>query len=421
MNEMNKLSASLIVCFSAGAVSAPPTGHFEERDITDVGWSVEYMGCVYDAASDTATYHYDMTVTDTEKDLSHWVLGIDSDMVPVASSGGATTSMGLDPTTGLYGFKWDDGQDKGTTASYSITFNGGCNEGPMDYSVKGGTYFAIGGTTGPSGEGGGGDTTTYSISGVVYFDANGNGSFDVDEPVIGNTTVALIDVSGNELTTQYSDTSGAYEFAGLVNGDYTVDVPMATDDSGDFNESIFEYFMANHGAVNVTIDGADVVDVNFGYQLSIADVMDDLDPEDPDADGYTFNGTGKTIGFWKHQHSVAMKGRGRAHIDEATLRGYLATIETLWLSDPFQFGSDAITDSFAVLSARTSDANELLMKQLLGCELNHVDGRGLSDNLTLQGLILAWAEYISHYNYLYSRETTLEVKDLIDTINNSGE
>ena len=413
-------STALYLSVSASASLAGGPGA-DLRDISEVGWTVDYVECVYDGANDTATYFYDVTVDSTEKDLSHWVLALDDSLTPIGSTGGPTTELGLDPTTGVYGFKWDDGQLAGTTETYSITFNGPCNEGPTDYSVKGGTYYAVGGTTGPSGDGGGPVGSTYSISGVVYLDVNGNGTFDFDEPTLSNTTVSLADAAGDEMAAIYSDNSGAYSFGGLVDGDYSVSVPNATSDAGDFNETLAEYFTALQGVLSVTINGADVTDVNFGFTLNIQDILDDLDENDPDGDGYTFDGTGKTIGYWKHQHSVAIKGRGRAHVDAATLEGYLSTIEGLWLSDPFQFGSNSIQNSFDILSARTSDANELLLKQLLACELNYVDGRGISNNLALQGTILAWAEYMSYYNYMYTRDQLLEMKDLIDTINNSGQ
>lgn len=421
MTYYNKLTSAAILCFSASAVSAPPTLSFEQRDITNVGWSVEYMGCDYNSNTDTATYHYDMSVDGSEKDLSHWVLGIPSDVVATGSTGGNTTSTGLDPTTGLYGFKWDDGQDKGTTSSYSISFNGNCSEGTIEYSVKGGTYFAIGNTTGPSDDGGNPQTTTYSISGLVYLDANGNGQYDVDEPTIANATVILSDTSGSQQAVMYSDALGYYSFSGLANGDYDITIPSDTTDEGDFNETLTEYFNANHETMTANLNGQDLLDVNFGYQISMTDIVDDINTDDPDNDGYSFAGSGKTIGYWKHQHSVAIKGRGRAHVDATTLTAYLNAIENAWLADTFVFTSDLFVSSFDILSARTSDANELLLKQLLACELNFMDSRGLGDNLALQGLLLAWSEYVSYYNYLYSREEILAVKDLLDMVNNSGE
>ncbi|UAA37999.1 hypothetical protein KIH87_15075 [Paraneptunicella aestuarii] len=427
--KLNKLTTSIlkglfVAAVSVSAVSAQPNLSFDQYDITQVGWSVVYTGCTFDAASQTATYSYDLTVDSAEKDLSHWVLAFDTDMVIVDSTGNAVTEFGLDPTTGVYGFKWDSGQDSGTTQTYTLTVNGECNAVATEYSVKGGTYFAIGETMGPSAGDGGGDPeiTTYSISGSLYIDANNNQSLDSDEPALNNTTVQLLDDSGSIIAEAFSDGNGNYTFEGLLPGNYTVVVPEATADiDSDFNESLTEYYNTWSNLTPVTVVSQDVADVDFGYSADMGAVLDDLDPTDPDADGYSFIGSGKTIGFWKHQHAVALKGKGRAHIDSETLTDYLTTIESLWLSNPYQFGAAKISASNDILSARTSDETELLNKQMLATELNHVDGRGLTDNLELQATLLAYGEYVSAYNAQFTREEVLAVKDLMDTINNSGE
>ncbi|UAA38000.1 hypothetical protein KIH87_15080 [Paraneptunicella aestuarii] len=415
--------ALFLTGLSVSSVYAKPNHSFDQYDITDVGWSASYTGCSFNADTQTATYSYQMTVDSAEKDLSHWVLAFDTDMVIVDSTGNANTDFGLDPTTGVYGFKWDSGQDSGTTQTYTLTVNGECNAVATEYSVKGGTYFAIGETMGPSADGGDGpDPTTYAISGSVYIDANNSQSLDIDEPALNNTTVQLLDASGSVIAETLSNSSGDYQFEGLLAGSYSVVVPDTTTDfEGDFNETLTEYYDTWSNMTSVTIDSQDVADVDFGYSADMAAVMHDLDSADPDDDGYSFTGSGKTIGFWKHQHAVALKGKGRAHIDSETLIGYLNTIESLWLANPFQFGTDKISASNEILSARTSDETELLNKQMLATELNHVDGRGLTDNLALQATLLAYGEYVSAYSAQYTREQVLAVKDMMDAINNSGE
>ena len=62
-----------------------------------------------------------------------------------------------------------------------------------------------------------------SISGIVYNDLNGNGSFDSGEPGLSNVTVAY---SGGTPATSGSTTtnaSGQYSITGLQAGTYTVD------------------------------------------------------------------------------------------------------------------------------------------------------------------------------------------------------
>lgn len=423
MKTLNVSTKALLTCSGLSAAiltahAAPPVLNFEQRDISVVGWSAVYDGCVYDSQSNTATYRYLMTVPNVTgvKDLSHWVLALDSDMVPIASSGSSATAFGLDPTTGVYGFKWDDGQNKGTTELYTLTFNGTCNETQTQYAVKGGTYFAVDDITGP-GEGGG-EIITYSISGHVYLDADFNSSLDTDEPLFANVTVQLMH-NGSPLASMVTGADGAYSFSGLMAGNYSVVVPVATD-SSDFNEDLEQYFDAYHNELDASIYDMDVSGVNFGHTTDMASIYDDLDSSDPDSDGYSFTGTGKTIGFWKHQLSVAIKGKGKAQIPASTMTTYLTTLQGMWLYDPFQF-SNLFSDAFSILSATSSDEVSLLNKQLLGTELNHMNGGGLSDAMDVQAVLLNWAEFVSHNAYLYSREDVLAVKTLLDTINNSGE
>lgn len=408
--------ASFFVLLNTTVFAGPS---FEEKPIADVGWSVVYMGSEYDGSSDTTTFTYRLTAEDWEKDLSHWVLAIDSEEVPLAS--GTNTSFGLDPTTGVYGVKWDSGQNSGTTMDYTITVKGNVGEAETEYSVKGGTYFAIGGTMGP------GETTVstnvYSISGFAYVDANGNGLFDPDEPALSNVSVSLYDDTNNLIVTVLTDANGYYIFTELQEGDYSVNI-ASSGTTEDFNEILLAYFgRVDASAIGVSLFGGDSMGNNFGFALSITAILDDFNSADPDNDGFTFSGTGKTIGYWKHQHNVAIRGKGRAHVDATTLLSYLGTVEGLFLSDPFQFeDGNEFVSAVAILKSTSSNEVDLLLKQLLGTELNHVAGRGLiGDYMDLQAVLIAWAEYLAKYNHLYDRETLLQAKDICDLINNSGE
>ncbi len=62
-----------------------------------------------------------------------------------------------------------------------------------------------------------------SVSGVVYEDANNNGIQDSGEAIIGGVTITLKDSGGNTVATTTSDSStGAWSFANLVPGQYSV-------------------------------------------------------------------------------------------------------------------------------------------------------------------------------------------------------
>ena len=99
-------------------------------------------------------------------------------------------------------------------------------------------------------------------------------------------------------------------------------------------------------------------------------------------------------------------------------------IETCLLPIPFQFSDgDEFEHALRIMAKRTSVGVgvELLEKQLLGTEFNHMAGIGLSGDYTaLQHLILAWAEFLVSNETTYSREALLEAKDILDSINNLG-
>ena len=404
--------------FSQSAASGPS---FEEKLISDVGWSVTLLDFSYDPVSNTTTLSYELNASIYEKDLSHWVLGIDIDNTGLTSIfPEELTSYGLDPTTGLVGIKWDAGQGAGTTAIYSVTVPGNVGLIDVSYTVKGGTYYATGITQGP-GKGVVVNESTFSVSGSVYVDANGNNLFDVGEPVFNVVTVELYDVDGNLVSTVLSDTAGMYQFDNLLPGDYSVSIPQNTI-VNDFNNILFDYFYPGVGtSMLISVLDTDAV-VDIGFIMNTVAILDDLNSEDPDVDGFSFPGEGRTIGFWKHQLSVAIKGKGRAHVDATTLTNYLNSIENFLLVEPFQFTNGMeYVHAHSIMANRTSVAVELLEKQLLGTELNHVAGLGLSgEYVALQHMILAWSEFLAANHMLYSREELLLAKDILDTINNMG-
>ncbi|HQK12556.1 MAG TPA: SdrD B-like domain-containing protein [Anaerolineae bacterium] len=91
------------------------------------------------------------------------------------------------------------------------------------------------------------DETGTGIPGVtlaLYYDTNGNGRVDTGEPLLATTT---------------TDSSGAYTFGGLPNGNYIVDV---TDEYG----ALTGYRQtAGNDPWPVTINNADRLDIDFGY------------------------------------------------------------------------------------------------------------------------------------------------------------
>ncbi|MBP1612158.1 MAG: hypothetical protein H6Q01_821 [Acidobacteria bacterium] len=387
--------------------------------IEETPWRVEYIDRTYDEASNTTTFTYNVTAAAGASDLASWVLEVDSDAVPLSSGG--TTSYGLDDTTGLFGIEWSDGQAAASVVMYSITIDGNVAEGPVDYAVVSGSVFAVGATIGP------GTTAepppgTFAISGTVFADSDRDGTRDAGESPLANVSVELSGSDGLAVTAVMSDALGQFSFPGLEAGGYGVSVPVSSI-AADFNETLAQYYTPTVAPAPVTLGGGDSAGNDFGFALDASSILDDLIADDPDGDGTSIDGTGKTIGFWKHQNSVALAGRGRAQVDAATLQGYLDAVEELALPEPFQFDdASEFRSALAILDSTSSDELDLLRKQLLGTELNYVAGLGLTGDLQpLQAQVIAEAEYALNHPELYTREELLALKDVCDAINNSGE
>ena len=422
-NISNIFSTGFIFSILFLSLNVLANPNFDNKDISEVGWSVTFIEAVYDPVSDTTTFVYSLNAGADEKDLSHWVLAIDMDLVTIVSvMPTELTSYGLDPTTNVTGIKWDAGQDAGTTQTYTVVVDGEVEVADVNYSVKGGTYYAIGGTQGPGGDGVITGDDTYSISGSIYIDANHSATLNVGEPLVSDVSVELYDDEGNLIATAVSGTSGLYVFSNIHPGNYNVSVPAATT-SEDFNETLSSHFNPVYATdVEITLTDADITHLDFGFSLDARAILDDLNQEDPDGDGFSFSGEGRTIGFWKHQISVAIKGKGRSHIDSITMMNYLIQLESFQLPIPFQFGDGSeYADAFQILATRSSMAVDLLEKQLLATELNHLSGMGLSgDAVSLQQVILAWSEFLAANHSEFSRDELLAAKDILDLINNLG-
>ena len=100
----------------------------------------------------------------------------------------------------------------------------------------------------------------FTLSDVVWFDADADGVFDADESGIANVTVNLI--TGDGVISTTSDASGAFTFTGLEPGSYEI---VITDVTAELAGLIGTTQGALDGAVRVSIDNANVSGINFGY------------------------------------------------------------------------------------------------------------------------------------------------------------
>jgi len=404
---INTFAGAILALVFALPLSAGAAPSFNEVDLdTDGRWTVTYLGSTYDGGLNQTTFSYSVTVLD-DPALSHFNVGFPlCDQLTVASwEPMGAVSIGLDPTTGVYGIKWDDGQDTGTTRTYSVTFQGAIPEGTVEVAVKAGLFVAIGERPGPachfleSGD-------KYDISGTVFVDADLDGVLDAGEPLIPNVTVELADENGGIVSTTITDMNGYYVFTELNPGSYVVSVPVETAET-DFNEQLAQFFFpTTPNLIEVELVDSDSTGNDFGFAI--------------DTDTLIFTGNGKTIGFWKHQLSVAIQGKGKAQVAAPTMAGYIAQIEALYLVHPFQFGG-SFAAALSVLSSTSPAAVDLLAKQLLGTEFNEVAGIGLSPEFDqLQGILIAWGEYLVANWTAFTRDQLLQAKDVFDAINNTG-
>jgi hypothetical protein len=410
-NVMKTLISSFLGLFVFAIVGSATAQSFNFVDLdADPRWDVAYEGRTYDSATDTTTFGYTVFVFG-DPALSHFNIEIPvcDELVLVGYYPGDAVSIGRDPTTGVTGIKWDLGQEPGEIRFHSVTFAGNIPEGDGLVAIKAGLFAIYGTRPGPSCDGVV-DEELYSLSGTVFVDVNLNGVADATEPPIPNVTVGLFDLEGNLLATTVTDADGNYVFADLVAGEYVVEVLPVTE-SADFNEILFRFFYPTTPVIiGVTLD-QDISGIDFGFAVRAGDILDELGPD---------AGEGRTIGFWKHQLTVAITKKGKAQIPATIVAGYMAEIDSFYLLDPFFFGG-SFKLALDVIEKRTSAPVDLLKKQLLAGEFNLFAGFGLVEEYAgLQTLLLQWGESLVANYGDYSASTLLEAKDVFDGLNNLG-
>ncbi len=98
---------------------------------------------------------------------------------------------------------------------------------------------------------------TFSISGFKINDTNGNGIWDPGELGLDNWNIKLNNIAtGAEINTS-TDAAGFYQFTNLTNGSYNVTEEMKTG-----------WTPTNATSMVVTIDGQDIVNLNFTNNVS---------------------------------------------------------------------------------------------------------------------------------------------------------
>jgi uncharacterized repeat protein (TIGR01451 family) len=126
-----------------------------------------------------------------------------------------------------------------------------------------------------------GDGGFSGISVSLYQDSNGNGRIDGGEPLVGTVT---------------TDANGQYLFAGLTNGSYVVSVPAAPAGytfTGPGSDSDPVTAGIQKPAV---MSGANVLDVDYGYQAATPRTLAGVVWIDDNADGVIGSGESRLVG-----------------------------------------------------------------------------------------------------------------------------
>jgi hypothetical protein len=133
----------------------------------------------------------------------------------------------------------------------------------------------------------------------------------------------------------------------------------------------------------------------------------------------------RTIGFWKHQFSVATGAKGgNQHVPTDSLLGYLAEMSATTTVPELQV-VDTLEEALTILKTKKNDdMDKKLVMQLLGAWLNYLSGNGMwdsdGDGTPDTNLIdtINWAEdgYVNGPS-----EDWEDIKDELDELNNSGD
>jgi hypothetical protein len=369
-------------------------------------WEVTLIeGPTYDEGAGTTTFIYEVrSLCMGGKDLSHWVLGITDELEiesaavndePYYFSG---SGLETDPTTTLYGFKFDDGQPICTTYIYKLVLTGKVCAEEGVFALKAGSNqvlesVAFGVVDVPA-ECEDEEEETCDISGTVFIDINKNGIFDESEPVIPGVPVKL----DGELT-ELTDAAGLYLFEDVEEGEHTVAVDYYGE--GAVPGMLRSYFIPVTPLEKTVSICPDAAGVDFGFKLKTTDIE--------------LSGTGRTIGFWKHQLSVITTGKGKAQVAEEKMAEMISEINDFYLVDPFVITT--YKSALDILSYSGPEPLKLMLKQLLAAEFNKFYGIGLSDPL-LMTLILEIAESTAVFSSSLTEMEILDIKDLLDEMNN---
>ncbi|MBV6626026.1 MAG: DUF11 domain-containing protein [Rivularia sp. (in: Bacteria)] len=162
-------------------------------------------------------------------------------------------SLGLTTGQTFYGYALfpndiDQNNDLINLTDFPTDTSGASGEGGLDLMAGGGIFIKDGLTT---------------VSGRLYEDSDGDDNLDGNEANLpANITVRLLDNNDNQIATDVTDSNGDYEFIGVANGNYKIQV--------DTNDSDIPagYTLGTPNDLSINVLGSPVTNQNFGFDVS---------------------------------------------------------------------------------------------------------------------------------------------------------
>ena len=347
----------------SGVISAPTSQLVNGYQVTFDGRSL---------VNRKTTFAYIVTGTGAGSTLDRFVIQIPPCAVGLLGSTPPGGHLGVDPSSGLFGLKWDLPLGASETRRYTITFSGDMPLGAVQVAVRSGGTSNTGLLPGPC-------QGAFVISGTVFIDNDASGTQNpATEPGIGSVTVQI------GTSTTVTDAAGHYQFT-LNSGTYSVGVPVSTA-AVDFNEQLAAFFAATGPTTqNVTI-GPNATNIAFGYKPQ-ADVIVSA------ITSGALPTTGLDEMFWTDVLYQVKKGGTRGGYDAAAVLGFLNQIEGQFLPIPYQFtDGQELHEAYEILTDFTHASLPKLLMVLLATELNDAAGRGLTTQTLLQDVLITWGE-----------------------------
>ncbi len=368
---------------SAAAVSLLP------QSVVLQGFTVTYDGRTL--ANNQTKFSY--TVTGPDVDL-HFRIELPGCAPALAGSSSPPNgvSSNNDPSVNP-GITWHvpNGTSAADTVHFYVLYPGTVREGIVLASVNTNTGTQVGKIAGAC-------ARVFDISGSAFTDANSNGLRDATETGIPNATVNLYDSNSVVIRSTSTDITGGYLFTSIPDGTYRVGLDTTT-----VAPTEATYLTRTTPYFYIVTGEPDQSGRNFGYAPNSKKLTNDLKFGILPTNGFT-------PGFWKKQLASAISGSGNPTVSKAALIGYIATIRTLLLTDPYQTalgGGDGIQAAYNILNKQVKTDIDALNQQVLALEFNWASNHGIqATDAALQYQLMGWGEALLAANSPVAAPTT---------------